>query len=194
MILDQLSEPTSLTSEGHEQTGRRIELKRLTEVKLSNLVTLMSHPLVRRQMPLTRDNFTEEDAAAFVVRKEALWTEHGYGPWAFFIDGNFAGWGGFQPEGDDVDLGLVLHPTYWGAGKALYDKLMAHAFEEMNLTSVTILFPPSRTRVKGVLRLGFTPDGEMEVGGKRFIRYRLLASTYHSQQLVQNEHFRRKLP
>ena len=189
MILEQLSEPIPSTSEGHEQSGQQIELKRLTEVELGDLVTLMSNPLVRKQMPLTRDNYTEADAAAFVMRKEALWTEHGYGPWAFFIDGHFAGWGGFQPEGDDVDLGLVLHPAYWGAGKALYDVLMAKAFGEMKLTSVTILFPPSRTRVKGVLRLGFTPDGEMEIGGKRFIRYRSLASTYHSRQRSQPSNF-----
>lgn len=164
------------------QSAMQIELKRLTEVKLRDLVDLMTHPSVRRQMPLTRDSFTEEDAAAFVVGKEALWAEHGYGPWAFFIDGQFAGWGGLQPEGDDVDLGLVLHPHYWGAGKALYDQIMAHAFGELDFKSVTILFPPSRTRVKAVLRLGFIPDGELAVGGERFIRYRLDAATYRSQQ------------
>jgi hypothetical protein len=38
---------------------------------------------------------------------------------------------------------------------------------------VTILLPPSRTRVKGVLRLGFVPDGEVDIDGERFVRYRL---------------------
>jgi hypothetical protein len=45
----------------------------------------------------------------------------------------------------------------------------------MGLDSVTILFPPSRTRIKGIFRLGFEPDGELEVGGEKFIRYRLRA-------------------
>lgn len=170
MIVGQTSEPAAGT----------IELKRLTEVAPAALVELMTHPLVRRQMPLTRDTFTEDDAAAFVAGKEALWTEHGYGPWAFFIDGAFAGWGGLQPEGDDVDLGLVLHPDFWGAGKALYDTILAQAFGEMALDSVTILLPPSRTRVKGIKRLGFVPDGETEYAGERFIRYRLHASGYRA--------------
>jgi hypothetical protein len=55
--------------------------------------------------------------------------------------------------------------------------LMNTAFEEMGFESVTILFPPTRTRVKGILRLGFKPDGEVEISGERFIRYRLYAPT-----------------
>jgi len=88
--------------------------------------------------------------------------------------GRFAGWGGLQPEDGDVDVGIVLHPDYWGLGKELFDRITAFAFEEKGFESVIILLPPSRTRVKGVLRLGFQPDGETEIFGERFIRYRLL--------------------
>ena len=91
------------------------------------------------------------------------------------IDGKFAGWGGLQPEEGDADLGLVLHPDYWGMGKVIYDEIIHRAFGEMGFESVTILFPPTRTRVKGILRLGFKPDGEVEAYGERFIRYRLYA-------------------
>lgn len=52
---------------------------------------------------------------------------------------------------------------------------MRRAFGDMGLESVTILFPPTRTRVKGILRLGFKPDGEVEMAGERFIRFRLRA-------------------
>ncbi|CAA9579318.1 MAG: hypothetical protein AVDCRST_MAG86-2545 [uncultured Truepera sp.] len=124
-----------------------VAFKRLTEVDKADLVDLMNHPLVRRQMPLTSDNFTEEDAQNFVAGKERLWDEHGYGPWAFFVDDRFSGWGGLQPEGGDADLGLVLHPNYWGRGKAIYDEIMRQAFGEMGLSSVIVLLPPSRTRV-----------------------------------------------
>lgn len=75
-----------------------------------------------------------------------------------------------QPEEGEVDLGLVFHPDYWGYGKAI-----RRAFEEMGLQSVTILFPPTRTRIKGILRLGFQLDGDVEIAGERFIRYRLNA-------------------
>ena len=150
-----------------------IEFKRLSEVDKADLIDLMNDPRVRRQMPLTTDNFSDVDCDGFVAAKEQLWVEHGYGPWAFVVDGRFAGWGGLQPEHDDVDLALVLHPHAWGLGKHIYDEIIRRAFGEMGFESVTILFPPSRTRIKGILRLGFQPDGDVEIGGERFIRYRL---------------------
>lgn len=150
-----------------------IEFKHLPQVAKADLIALMTHPLVRRQMPLTSDDFGEADCDEFVAAKERLWAEHGYGPWAFFVDGRFAGWGGLQPENGEPDLGLVLHPDYWGLGKTFYDRIIQRAFGEMGFATLTVLFPPTRTRVKGLLRLGFRPDGEVEVEGERFIRYRL---------------------
>ena len=152
-----------------------IVFKRLPEVDPADLMALMNDPLVRRHLPLARGAFGEAECAGFVAAKERIWTEHGYGPWAFVIDDEFAGWGGLQPEGEDVDLGLVLRPRHWGAGRALYERILAVAFSEMRLASVIILLPPSRVRVRGVLRLGFRPDGEMEIAGARFLRYRLVA-------------------
>jgi hypothetical protein len=53
--------------------------------------------------------------------------------------------------------------------------MMERAFGDMGFESVTILLPPTRKRIKGVLRLGFQPDGEVESGGERFLRFRLHA-------------------
>jgi ribosomal-protein-alanine N-acetyltransferase len=152
-----------------------IKFQRLNEVSKSEIIELMNHPLVRRHMPLTRDNFSDIECDEFIANKESIWAEHGYGPWAFIMDGQFVGWGGLQPENGEVGLGLVLHPRYWGIGRALYDYIMERAFGDMGFESVTILFPPTRTRIKGVLRLGFEPDGEVRIGGERFLRYRLHA-------------------
>ena len=113
------------------------------------------------------------DCEGFIAAKEQLWAEHGYGPWAFFVDGEFVGWGGLQPEDGEADLGMVLHPKHWGVGKALYDEVIRRAFGEMGFETPTVLFPPSRKRVKGLLRMGFREDGELEIAGERFIRYRL---------------------
>ncbi|WP_339815749.1 GNAT family N-acetyltransferase [uncultured Imperialibacter sp.] len=150
-----------------------IEFRQLSEVSTSAIVALMNNPLVRRQMPLLTDYFDEAACAAFVAAKTRLWDEHGYGPWAFVVDDVFAGWGGLQPEAGEADLALVLHPGYWGLGKKLYQKIIGRAFTEMGLESVTVLFPPSRTRVKGLLRLGFTEESEVYIGQHRFIKYRL---------------------
>ncbi|MEO0409530.1 MAG: GNAT family N-acetyltransferase, partial [Cyanobacteria bacterium P01_A01_bin.135] len=102
--------------------------------------------------------------------------ERGFGPWAFVLDGEFIGWGGLQPEGKDVDVGLVLSQKYWGAGSALYRRILAYAFEELCINSVTALLPPSRTKVSALRRLGFREDGEITIQGQRFIRYRLIRS------------------
>tara|TARA_B100000609_G_scaffold105849_1_gene84041 strand:- start:148 stop:636 length:489 start_codon:yes stop_codon:yes gene_type:complete len=150
-----------------------IEFKRLTEVKKSEIIELMNNQLVRRQMPLLRGDFSEKDCDKFIAAKEQLWENHGYGPWAFIIYDQFAGWGGIQPEKGEADLALVLHPNYWGIGKVLYKEIINRAFDEMGLDSVIVLFPPTRTRIKGLLRLGFKEDKVLEVGNERFIRYRL---------------------
>jgi RimJ/RimL family protein N-acetyltransferase len=126
-------------------------------------------------MPLTQDDFAEADAQAFVQGKERLWQEHGFGPWAFFVDGQFAGWGGVQPEEGEADLALVLHPKNWGAGAQIVREILRRAFEEFRFRSVIVLFPPTRTRIRALFRLGFVEDGELELNGERFLRYRLHA-------------------
>jgi ribosomal-protein-alanine N-acetyltransferase len=154
-----------------------LEFKHMSEIDCSEYVALNTNPLVMRQMPLSDESFDDVACKEWIKWKEKMWEEHGYGPWAFILDGKFAGWGGLQPEGEDADLGLVLHPDYWGMGKMIYEEIIRRAFGEMGLESVTILFPPTRTRVKGILHLGFKPDGEVEFLGERFIRYRLYAPT-----------------
>lgn len=109
----------------------------------------------------------------FIAAKERIWEENGYGPWAFVLDDEFVGWGGIQPEGDDVDVGLVLRRTYWGAGKVLYMRMIDYAFGELRVDSVIALLPASRTRVTGLRRLGFREDGEVMVGEEIFSRFRL---------------------
>jgi RimJ/RimL family protein N-acetyltransferase len=153
----------------------RLEFKRLTEADPIDIVVLMNHPRVREHMPLTQDDFAEADAQAFVQGKERLWQEHGFGPWAFFIDGQFAGWGGVQPEEGEADLALVLHPNFWGAGGPIAREVLRRAFEEFGFPSVIVLFPPTRTRIRALFRLGFVEDGELELNGERFLRYRLHA-------------------
>ena len=152
-----------------------IEFKRLSEIDCTEIIALNTNPLVRRQMPLSDDHFGEVECQEWVAGKEELWKQYGYGPWAFMVDSKFAGWGGLQYENGDADLGIVLHPDYWGIGKIIYDEIIKRAFGEMGFESVTILLPPSRTRVRGILRLGFQLDGEVELYDQRFIRYRLYA-------------------
>ncbi|SFS69702.1 GNAT family N-acetyltransferase [Lutibacter maritimus] len=151
----------------------KIEFRRLTEVSRNEIIDLMNSPLVRRQMPLLSYDFDESICDQFIEAKERIWNEYGYGPWAFIVKGQFAGWGGLQPENGDVDLAIVLHPDYWGLGKIIYTQIINKAFNEMSLTSITVLFPTSRTRIKGLLKIGFEKETEVIIGNQQFIRYRI---------------------
>ena len=153
----------------------KVTFKRLSEVDPRFIIELLNDPAVRRHLPLARGNFGPAECEKFVAAKEQIWQQNGYGPWAFVIGDEFIGWGGLQPEGDDVDVGLVLRPSYWGAGRVLYERIIAYAFGELGLGSVIALLPPSRKRVAGMRRLGFCRDGEVTLEGERFLRYRLPA-------------------
>lgn len=85
------------------------------------------------------------------------------------------GW--VQYEEGDADLAVVLHPQYWGFGKQIFDEIIKKAFTEMGFESITILLPPTRKKLKGIYLLGFELDGEITIGGERFIRYRLYKPT-----------------
>lgn len=150
-----------------------ISFVHLDEVKEEDIIKLMNNKLVAKQMPLLGDNFSVEDCRNFLQAKKKLWDEHGFGPWAFLVKGEFAGWGGVQPEHGDAGFALVLHPRFWGWGRKIFDKVKDQVFNQMNLTSITILFPPSRTNSKAITRLGFVADGEVAVDDELFMRYRL---------------------
>ena len=154
-----------------------IAFVRLTAVAPGALIRLMNDSDVRRHLPLARGDFDHAACERFVASKEAIWAEHGYGPYAFMQGDELIGWGGLQPEGSEVDLGLVLHRRFWGLGRMLYARLLSEAFDELHVPSVTVLLPPSRVRLSGLRRLGFTADGELFVGGERFLRFRRWAPT-----------------
>jgi hypothetical protein len=66
-----------------------------------------------------------------------------------------------------------LFPGSWGYGRYLYNDLIQEAFSDLHLESVTILFPPSRTRIKWIFKAGFIEEGQVVIDGKSFIRFRL---------------------
>ncbi len=150
-----------------------IEFLPLSAIPAAQWIVLLNDHDVHRHMPLAGENWDETRAAEWAASKDAQWQENGYGPWGICIDGDFAGWGGFQKEDADVDFGLVLLPGFWGHGKALHDACLAKGFGELGFDSITILLPPSRVRLKSLSRRGYQPDGEIEYAGHRFLKFRL---------------------
>lgn len=153
-----------------------IKCVHLSEVKEEHIIALMNNKMVGKQLPLLGEGFTVENCRAFLKAKNQLWDEYGFGPWAFLINGEFAGWGGLQPELGEADFALVLHPKYWGWGRKIFIKIRDQAFNEMNLNSITALLPPSRLNSKAIKRLGFVDDGQLTIDGALFRRFRLVKS------------------
>ena len=151
-----------------------IAFRRLTEISPDSIIQMMNEPAVRRHLPLARGYFGVSECESFVAAKERMWEDRGFGPWAFVLEDEFIGWCGLQPEGDNVDLGLVLRRKHWGAGPVLFRRILAYAFEELDVDSVIALLPRSRTRVAALRRLGFREEGEVLIEGQRFVRHRLL--------------------
>ncbi|SON54738.1 hypothetical protein HDIA_1197 [Hartmannibacter diazotrophicus] len=145
----------------------------LSQVKQHDIIALMNNDTVGRQLPLLAGEFSSDACKAFLSAKQKLWDDHGFGPWAFLIKGEFAGWGGLQPEQGEADFALILHPDFWGWGRRIFERVKHQAFGEMKRDSITILLPPTRSNSRAVTRLGFVEDGEVTVDGERFRRFRL---------------------
>lgn len=150
-----------------------IKVVHLYEVEEKEIIDLMNNGSVAKYLPLLSSEFTEEDCRAFLKEKKRLWDEYGFGPWAFLINQEFAGWGGLQPEHGDVDFALVLHPKYWGWGLKVFSEIKDQAFNKMNLDSITALLPPNRKNSKAIARFGFVEEGEVNLNGETFRKFRL---------------------
>jgi len=145
----------------------------LDQVDTNDIIALHNHPRVLAHMPLASGPFGPEECARWVAAKMQQWTTHGFGPWAILIDGQFAGWGGFQFEDGDADLALVLLPRYWGMGATIVRRMITTGTDTLALPRVTALLPMSRTRLHGMARMGFVAAGERCIDGQTFRRFTL---------------------
>lgn len=154
-------------------TEPRIEFVRLSEVSLLEVLDVLNEPRNGRHLPLAGERFTETSAAEWVAVKDAQWKVHGYGPWAVRVDGEFAGWGGFQHEENGADFAFVLKPTHWGHGAVVTRAALNCGFDDLGLETVLIALPDTRNPDRVVARFGFVPDGDVNYDGTIFRQYRL---------------------
>lgn len=151
----------------------KIAFTRLPTIDPREIVEHMSDPRVAEHMPLLTFTWDEAAVRDFVATKEACWQRDGLGHWAILSDGRYVGWGGFQKEGEEWDYGLVLKPDAFGLGVRISRKAIAFAIADERIPFVTLLLPPSRTRLGALARLGARFVGELEHEGAVFLKYRL---------------------
>lgn len=151
----------------------KLVFTRLPEVSPDEILAHMSDARVAEHMPLLTFDWDRQTVSDFVAAKEACWRRDGLGHWAILCDGAYAGWGGFQKEGDEWDYGLVLKPEYFGLGARISRKALAFARGDERIPYVTFLLPPSRRNLRGLERLGAEFVERTEHDGAAFLKYRL---------------------
>lgn len=152
---------------------QEITFTRLPTIDPGLIIVHMSDPRVAKHMPLLTGDWTETTVTEFVNAKEECWRRDGLGHWAILADGDYIGWGGFQKEGEEWDLGLVLQPTTFGLGPRIVKKALDFAIADERIPFVTFLLPPSRKNRGALDRLGAEYIGEIKYDGVVFLKYRL---------------------
>jgi RimJ/RimL family protein N-acetyltransferase len=149
-----------------------ISFSRLPEAPFDEVLRLINEPRNTRHMPLFSP-FTPEEARDWIAGKDEQWAENGYGPWAFYIDSEFVGWGGFQREDDGADYGLVLFPEFWGHGLEITRLALRKGFTELGFDVVYALLPLTRNADRAMAKVGFETLGIIDYDGIPFRQYRL---------------------
>lgn len=146
---------------------------RLPEIAPEEIIAHMSDPRVAAHMPLMTFAWDQAAVRDFVAAKEECWRRDELGHWAILHNGRYAGWGGFQKEGDEWDFGLVLKPGAFGLGIRIARKAIDFAIADQRIPFVTFLLPPSRQNRSALRRLGARFIGTVDYNGMAFLKYRL---------------------
>ncbi len=89
------------------------------------------------------------------------------------VDGEFAGWCGIQKEDDGTyGLGIILGPSHWGAGRAVFEDMLEWS-RELGHQEVFIHLLSTRPESRALTKR-FPGDCEtVELEGATFRRYRI---------------------
>ncbi|WP_425092132.1 GNAT family N-acetyltransferase [Tropicimonas sp. S265A] len=150
-----------------------ITFSRLTDVAPSDIAAHMSDPRVAEHMPLLTGTWNTQMATKFIKKKEEYWARDGLGHWAFLVDDQYVGWGGFQKEEGEWDFGLVLRPIAFGLGRRISKQAIDFAMADDRIPFVTFLLPPTRKNLGALSRLGAEHVGDVNYDGAKFMKFRL---------------------
>ena len=77
------------------------------------------------------------------------------------------GWGKFQPNQNQAELALVIHPSWWVWDKECFQKFIEHNSYSY-LGQVTVLLPESRRNLRGMEQLSFHQKNVTFIDGNCF--------------------------
>lgn len=124
-----------------------IELRDFAVASPSNYVDLLNDPWVRKHMPLSSE-VDEKWCEEWIKAKRTQWDESGeLGPWSIWINEEFVGWGGLQPDDEyESGLALVISKRFSGQGQQVLVKILEKAIELDMVRQMLVEFPlPQRS-------------------------------------------------
>ena len=127
---------------------------------------------VFKTLPYVGGHYSDEWIAGWIERKAETWPNPAFGPWSVWVDGEFAGWAGVEPDGPNLSYGIVLLKKFWGFGSEVTQKaigLIRESFPDAD--SMQIELPESRGSERFAKRLGLLFVGTIEMSGHKFMKY-----------------------
>ena len=97
-------------------------------VSASAMADFLNQPQIRTHL-IEHPLFDEPAAQSWMNSKQALDQKPGCRLRLVFIDGEFAGWCGIQPDEQGVELAIVIAPGFWGAGIRIFKTMLQWASE-----------------------------------------------------------------
>lgn len=144
------------------------DLHRLDEASLDDLLILLRDPRIARHMPLHDASITREWVQGWVESKMSQWKHPSAGPWAVSRGSRLIGWGGYQPDGESVELALVLAPSAWGLGREIFEEI-DRRWQEVGDGRPRVMYLPKSRRADLIAeKFGLRVTGNTRFGDAEF--------------------------
>jgi ribosomal-protein-alanine N-acetyltransferase len=153
---------------------------RITASDLGRLRALYQDPRVATTLGGLRSDDWVAERLAFEV---GHWEQHGFGAWVFSERGSgaFAGRGAVRHakvlDGDQIELGYALLPTFWGTGLAteMAGAMVAVARDDLALTELAAwTLATNRASQRVLEKSGFVYERDFQCDGLPHRYYRVV--------------------
>jgi RimJ/RimL family protein N-acetyltransferase len=140
----------------------------------------LTHPEIQRWLrPPPLPPFDPETTWRVLRDDMAHWDEHGFGPWALRVDGEYAGRGGLGwtviDDEPNVELAWAIHPDHQGQGLATeVGRAAIEMARDNGVPLVIAVTMPNNVASQRVMqKLGMTFDRNTQKAGLPHVFYEL---------------------
>ena len=121
-------------------------------------------------MPLADGRVSDEWINDWIDSKKSLSTNTPFDTYQIWINDEFCGWAGIQPDEDCFEMAVVLKPVFWGLGKVLANDLIQKYKDSNTDRPLYIYLPYSRNVHLLSKRFKLALTGEIEISGIKFAK------------------------